>query len=81
MSAESLDQNMIDAIITNSNPMVLHLQDKINPSILATLTENIDGNRYRIDKLSNRMGFNRQLAAIVAIASPIVGRCNEPVVV
>ena len=35
------------------------------------LTEPVDGNVYRIDKLANRMGFNRQLASAVAIASPL----------
>lgn len=71
MSAESLDRNMIEATVTNTNPMVLRLQDKTNASLHAMLTEAVDGNVYRIDKLANRMGFNRQLAAAVAIASPL----------
>ena len=71
MSAESLDRNMIEATVTNTQPMVLRLQDKGNASLYAMLTENVKGNVYRIDKLANRMGFNRQLAAAVAIASPI----------
>jgi len=71
MSAESLDRNMIEATVTNTQPMVLRLQDKSNASLYAMLTENVKGNVYRIDKLANRMGFNRQLAAAVAIASPI----------
>jgi len=71
MSAESLDRNMIEATVTNHNPMVLRLQDKTNSDLLAMLTEPLEGNVYRIDKLANRMGFNRQLAAAVAIASPI----------
>ncbi|CAJ1958618.1 unnamed protein product [Cylindrotheca closterium] len=71
MSAESLDRNMIEATVTNTNPMVLRLQDKTNTSLYSLLTENIDGNVYRIDKLANRMGFNRQLSAAVAIASPL----------
>jgi hypothetical protein len=71
MSAESLDRNMIEATVTNTSPMVLRLQDKSNASLHAMLTEAVEGNVYRIDKLANRMGFNRQLAAAVAIASPI----------
>jgi hypothetical protein len=71
MSAESLDRNMVEATVVNTNPMVLRLQDKANASLYAMLTENIDGNVYRIDKLANRMGFNRQLSAAVAIASPL----------
>lgn len=71
MSAESLDRNMIEATVTNTNPMVLRLQDKMNASLYAMLTENTDGNVYRIDKLANRMGFNRQLSSAVAIASPL----------
>ena len=71
MSAESLDRNMIEATVTNTQPMVLRLQDKGNASLYAMLTENVKGNVYRIDKLANRMGFNRQLAAAVAIASPM----------
>jgi hypothetical protein len=71
MSAESLDRNMIEATVTNINPMVLRLQDKMNTSLYALLTEPTEGNVYRIDKLANRMGFNRQLSAAVAIAGPI----------
>mmetsp|Transcript_12027 Transcript_12027/g.17077 ORF Transcript_12027/g.17077 Transcript_12027/m.17077 type:complete len:1133 (+) Transcript_12027:3-3401(+) len=71
MSAESLDRNMIEATVTNAQPLVLRLQDKTNASLHAMLTENVDGNVYRIDKLANRMGFNRQLAAAVSLASPI----------
>lgn len=71
MSAESLDRNMIEATITNTNPMVLRLQDKTNANLHNMLTENIDGNVFRVDKLANRMGFNRQLTAAVAIASPL----------
>jgi hypothetical protein len=71
MSAESLDRNMIEATVTNTNPMVLRLQDKMNASLYAMLTENTNGNVYRIDKLANRMGFNRQLSSAVAIASPL----------
>jgi regulator of nonsense transcripts 1 len=71
MSAESLDRNMIEATVTNTNPVVLRLQDKTNSNLYAMLTENEDGNVFRIDKLANRMGFNRQLAAAVAIASPL----------
>ena len=71
MSAESLDRNMIEATVTNTNPIVIRLQDKLNASLYAMLTEHTDGNVYRIDKLANRMGFNRQLSAAVAIASPL----------
>ncbi|KAG7344032.1 superfamily I DNA/RNA helicase [Nitzschia inconspicua] len=71
MSAESLDRNMLEATVTNTNPMVLRLQDKANASLYSVLTDPEEGNIYRIDKLANRMGFNRQLAAAVAIASPI----------
>jgi hypothetical protein len=35
------------------------------------LTEDVEGNVYRIDKLANRMVYNRQLSAAVAIASPL----------
>lgn len=73
MSAESLDRNMIEATVTNTNPMVLRLQDKLNANLHAMLTEPIEGNVYRIDKLANRMGFNRQLSAAVAMASPLEG--------
>lgn len=71
MSAESLDRNMIEATVTNTNPMVLRLQDKTNAELFAQLTEDLEGNVYRIDKLANRMGFNRQLAAAVSIAMPL----------
>ena len=71
LSAESLDRNMIEATVTNTNPMVLRLQDKANANLYHMLTEKVDGNVYRIDKLANRMGFNRQLASAVAIASPL----------
>jgi hypothetical protein len=71
MSAESLDRNMIEATVTNTQPMVLRLQDKSNAGLYAMLTEQVKGNVYRIDKLANRMGFNRQLAAAVSIASPL----------
>ncbi|CAB9519056.1 polymerase alpha-associated DNA helicase A [Seminavis robusta] len=71
MSAESLDRNMIEATVVNTNPMVIRLQDKTNAQLHSMLTEPVDGNVYRIDKLANRMGFNRQLAAAVAVASPI----------
>lgn len=70
MSAESLDRNMIEATVTGVQPFVLRLQDKTNASLYAMLTEPAEGNVYRIDKLANRMGFNRQLAAAVSIASP-----------
>lgn len=73
MSAESLDRNMIEATVTNTNPMVLRLQDKANANLHAMLIEAVEGNVYRVDKLANRMGFNRQLSAAVAIASPLGG--------
>jgi len=71
MSAESLDRNMIEATVVNTNPMVIRLQDKANAALHSMLTETVEGNVYRIDKLANRMGFNRQLSAAVAIASPL----------
>jgi regulator of nonsense transcripts 1 len=71
MSVESLDRNMLEAIVTNMNPMVLRLQDKQNTELYSILTSPEEGNIYRIDKLANRMGFNRQLSAAVAIASPL----------
>lgn len=71
MSAESLDRNMIEATVTNSNPMVLRFNEKLHISVYNTLTEQIEGNVYRVDKLANRMGFNRQLSAAVAISSPL----------
>jgi hypothetical protein len=71
MSAESLDRNMIEATVTNTNPMVLRFAEKLHVSVYNTLTEQTEGNVYRIDKLANRMGFNRQLAAAVAMTSPI----------
>jgi len=71
MSAESLDRNMIEATVVSTTPiMVLKLQDKTNATLINMLTEPSPGNVYRIDKLANRMGFNRQLTAAVAIASP-----------
>lgn len=72
MSAESLDRNMIEATVTNTNPMVLRLQDKTNANLYAMLTDPVEGNVYRIDKLANRMGFNRQLASAVSFVSPIL---------
>jgi len=70
MSAESLDRNMIEATVTGTQPLVIRLQDKTNANLYAMLTDLAEGNVYRIDKLANRMGFNRQLAAAVALASP-----------
>ena len=71
ISAESLDRELIEATVTGMNPMVLRLQDRNNAAIIETLTEDIEGNVYRIDRLANRMGFNRQLSAAVALASPL----------
>jgi len=71
MSAESLDRMMIEATVTNAQPLLIRLQDKGNPELLQMLTEPSEGNVYRIDKLANRMGFNRQLAAAVSVASPL----------
>jgi len=70
ISAESLDRNMIEATVTGIQPMVLRLQDKTNASLYVTLTEPVEGNVYRVDKLANRMGFNRQLAAVVTFCTP-----------
>jgi hypothetical protein len=71
MSVESLDRSMLEATVVNTNPMVLRLPDKLKPEHLSYLTEQQEGNVYRIDKLANRMGYNRQLAAAVAVASPL----------
>ena len=76
MSAESLDRNMIEATVTGINPMILRLQDKGNVNLYERLTEDIEGNVHRIDKLANRMGFNRQLSAAVALASPLEKSIN-----
>ncbi|KAL7497409.1 hypothetical protein ACHAWT_008198 [Skeletonema menzelii] len=71
MSAESLDRNMIEATVTNAQPLVLRLQDKGNADLHQMLLEPVDGNVYRIDKLANRMGFNRQLSAAISVCSPL----------
>lgn len=71
LSVESLDRNMVEATVVNTNPMVLRLQDKTNLSLYNLLTDTTSGNVYRVDKLANRMGFHRQLAAAIAIASPL----------
>ena len=71
MSAESLDRNMIEATVSNAQPLVLRLQDKGNADLHQMLLEPVDGNVYRIDKLANRMGFNRQLSAAVSVCSPL----------
>jgi hypothetical protein len=59
VSAESLDRNMIEVTVTNTNPMLLRLRDKTNSSLYAMLTDPSEGNIYHIDKLGNQMGFNR----------------------
>lgn len=77
MSAESLDRNMIEAVVVavvgnsssnGSPPVVLRLSDKMSPAVMEALTD--PAARHRIDKLANRMGLNRQLAAAVAMAAP-----------
>ena len=78
MSAESLDRNMIEATVTSTNPMMMRLQDKTNAQLYNMLTEAVEGNVYRIDKLANRMGFNRQLAAAVAMAAPLDNTARRP---
>lgn len=65
LSAESLDRNLIEAVVTSTNPMILRLQDRTNTDLYSNLTE--PENLYRIDKLANRMGFNRQLAAVTSL--------------
>ncbi|GAX22248.1 hypothetical protein FisN_19Lh318 [Fistulifera solaris] len=65
LSAESLDRNLIEAVVTSTNPMILRLQDRTNAELYSSLTE--PENLYRIDKLANRMGFNRQLAAVTSL--------------
>ena len=71
MSAESLDRNMIEATVTNAQPLVLRLQDKGNADLHQMLIDPVENNVYRIDKLANRMGYNRQLNAAVSVASPL----------
>ena len=71
MSAESLDRNMIEATVTNAQPLVLRLQDKGNAELHQMLVDPVENNVYRIDKLANRMGYNRQLSAAVSVASPL----------
>jgi hypothetical protein len=71
MSAESLDRNMIEATVTNAMPLVLRLQDKGNADLYQMLIDTSEGNVYRIDKLANRMGFTRQLSAVISVVSPI----------
>lgn len=71
MSAESLDRNMIEATVTNAQPLVLRLQDKTNADLHQMLVDPVENNVYRIDKLANRMSYNRQLSAAVAVASPL----------
>lgn len=79
MSAESLDRNMVEATVTNTNPIILRLQDRTNADLYSLLTDPQEGNVHRIDKLANRMGFNRQLSAAVAIASPLgESRTRDP---
>merc|ERR1719253_2318903 len=81
MSAESLDRNMIEATAASVNgagQLVLRLQDKTNARLHSLLTEQAEGNVYRIDKLANRMGFNRQLGAVVSICGPAEGGQQRP---
>jgi hypothetical protein len=62
---------MIEAKVTNAQPLVLRLADKSNADLHQMLIDPVEGNVYRIDKLANRMGYNRQLAAAVSVASPL----------
>jgi hypothetical protein len=59
------DQNMIEAMVTGMKPLVLRLQDKANVGLHEMLTEFVEGNLYRIDKLANWMGFHRQFSAVL----------------
>jgi regulator of nonsense transcripts 1 len=70
MSAESLDRNMVEATVTSATPLILRLHDKANRTLLRMLTDGAPGNVYRIDKLANRMGYNRQLEAARIVAAP-----------
>jgi len=71
MSAESLDRNLVEAIVTNASPLVLRLHDKSPSSALKKqLFDPASDNVYRIDKLANRMGFNRQLESARIVAAP-----------
>jgi len=81
MSAESLDRNMIEATVTAVSPLVLRLQDKGNVDLHQMLIDPVEGNVYRVDKLANRMGFNRQLAAAVSVCSPLPKGEDSPYVV
>jgi len=79
MSAESLDRNMIEATVTSASPLTLRLQDRGNANLYAMLTDPAEGNVYRVDKLANRMGYNRQLAACVGLVSDEeTVRCPSP---
>jgi len=70
MSAESLDRNMVEATVTNASPLIIRLHDKTNRQLQKMLCDPAPGNVYRIDKLANRMGFNRQLEAARIVAAP-----------
>ena len=70
MSAESLDRNMVEATVTSASPLIIRLHDKTNRQLQRMLTDPAPGNVYRIDKLANRMGFNRQLEAARVVAAP-----------
>ena len=70
MSAESLDRNMVEATVTSASPLIIRLHDKTNRQLQRMLTDTAPGNVYRIDKLANRMGFNRQLEAARIVAAP-----------
>ena len=69
MASEGLDSVMLEAVVTNNNPIVLRLQDKkASLELRASLIS--EGNLFRIDKMANRTAFQRQLAAVVVMAGP-----------
>ena len=39
MSAESLDRNLVEAIVTNAAPLVLRLHDKTNQALKKQVSE------------------------------------------
>lgn len=63
-------EHLKEVIIEDSLGICNELDKRMAHLVDTMLTEPAEGNVYRVDKLANRMGFNRQLAAAVSIASP-----------
>ena len=63
-------RNLVEAIVTNASPLILRLHDKTNQALKKQLLDPASDNVYRIDKLANRMGFNRQLESARVVAAP-----------